>query len=777
MTTTSYDADTLYALLPATIRARDLEGGQPLYGLLAIIAEQINVLEDNLAQSYADLFIETCADWVVPYIGDLVGTTPLFDSSRVSVDTSAPVYEGLTGPSFVMTEMLRSRADVGRTIQYRRTKATRPMLEGMAFDVTGWPVFAAEMFQRLRWTQCVRNHQRPMSFGTPDLRDPNALDCLDGPFDPTTHGIDVRTPTSSLGWYQVPNVAFFLWRLTSFPLYDVPARPVSGAGDWRYHFSPLGNPAPLFGQFPPPPVAVHGWTPGSTSPPSEWLLPAPVRRMALAADLRSYDQIYGSVPPAQRPGYTAYYGPVGAGLTNPTSATAAAIEPAPGASTASAAAAFTIVCDGVTVPPEQLVTLYLQNWCQPPGNVVGVDPVRGRIALGKQYPLPKAVDVYFHQGFSAPIGGGQYARDGFLVPVPSSQPPTFVVNSTGANGSSTTVGAALTAWVAAGRPAAVITIVDNRSYVETLAISLPPGGNLTIEAADGARPHIQLSVPITITGDDEGIVTLSGLLVEGAINVTGPLGTLRLLHTTLVPGTALTSEGAPATNQPSIVVAGTFGTSVINKSLTVCMSSSITGPLAIPATIVSLYCADSIVDGFRNTAIGPNPTQTSGPPTTIVRSTVFGAVNVLQLVSASETIFTGQVTVAQRQVGCCRFSYVPQGSSAPRRYRCQPDLEISTEIAAAQAAQQLPLTPAQSNGIRAAVSAWLVPAFVSTSYGQAGYAQLAASGPNQISAGAEDGSEMGVFSQLKQPQRAQNLVTRLGEYLPLGLNGVLVYVT
>jgi hypothetical protein len=149
----------------------------------------------------------------------------------------------------------------------------------------------------------------------------------------------------------------------------------------------------------------------------------------------------------------------------------------------------------------------------------------------------------------------------------------------------------------------------------------------------------------------------------------------------------------------------------------------------------------------------------------------------LQLVSASETIFTGAVTVAQRQVGCCRFSYVPPGSSAPRRYRCQPDLEISTEIAAAQAAQQLPLTPAQSNGIRAAVGAWLVPAFTSTSYGQAGYAQLAASGPDQISAGAEDGSEMGVFSQLKQPQRARNLVTRLGEYLPLGLSGVLVYVT
>jgi hypothetical protein len=765
MTTTSYDPDTLYALLPATIRARDLERGQPLYGLLAVVVEQIEVLEDDLAQSYADLFIETCADWVVPYIGDLVGATPLFDSSRVNIDTSAAVYQGLVGPSFAMVETLRARADVGRTISYRRRKATRPMLEELAFDVTGWPAIATEMLQRLRWTQCIRNHQRPQSFGTPDLRGPDALDRLNGAFDPTTHGIDVRTPNTRDGWYQVPNVVFFLWRLQSFPLYDVPARAVS-SGDWRYHFSPLGNPAPLFAQFPPPPVAVQGWTPGSATPPQEWELPAPVRRMALAADLASYATAAAG---GQGPGYSAYYGPLGAGSDHP----------APGASTASAAAAFTIVCDGATVPPQQLVTVYLDNWCQPPGDVVGVDPLRGRIVFGKSFPLPTTVDVYFHQGFSAPIGGGQYERGAFLVPTPPGQPASFVVDSSGASGASTTVGAALSAWATAGKPAAVITINDSRSYVETLSITLPPGGNLAIQAADRARPHIRLSTPITITGDDQGTVTLSGLLIEGAVDVIGPLGTLRLLHTTLVPGLSLASDGAPASTNPSIVVAGTSGGAVINKSLTVCMSSSITGPLAIPSTVTAVYCADSIVDGVgAAAAIGSgDPTQTAGPPTTILRSTVFGAVNVLQLVLGSESIFTGTLTVARRQEGCCRFSYVPPGSSAPRRYRCQPDLEIATELAAAQAAQQAPLAPAQSNAIRVAVSGWLAPAFTSTRYGDAGYAQLSANGPKQITAGAEDGAEMGVFSQLKQSQRAQNLVTRLGEYLPLGLVGTPVYVT
>jgi hypothetical protein len=751
--TTSYDAATLYALLPATIRARDTEAGQPLYALLAVVADQISVLEDNLAESYADLFIETCADWVVPYIGDLVGTTPLFDSARAAIDGTAPVYQGLAGPSFVMLETLRSRADVAKTIHYRRSKATRPMLEGLAADVTGWPAFAAEMFQRLRWTQCVRNHLRPSSLGTPDLRDPNPLDVLDGPFDQASHSIDVRRPTPSKGWYQVPNVAFFLWRLQSFPVFAVSARPVSGTVDWRYHFSPLGNPAPLFAQ---------ARASSSTAPPLESQLPAPIRRLALASDLRTYD-----ATPTPRAGYTAYYGRLGG-------APSAALPVA-------ASAAFTVVRDGDTVPPEQIQMLYLDSWCQPQGNVVGVDPVRGRISFGTTALPTKSVDVYFYEGFSAPIGGGGYKRQPFLVEQAGTAIQVFPVDATNGTASGPlwqTIGEALTAWSKAGYPPAIVSIKDSRTYAETLALMLPAKASLTIEAADQVRPHLRLATPMTVTGADDATLTLSGLLVEGAVDVTGPLGTLRLLHTTLVPGTGLTNTGAPATTNPSLVVSGGSGSTIINASLQVLVSSSITGPLHIPATAAGLYVADSIIDGIGGAAVGPSDaTQTSGPPATILRSTVFGTVSVIQLTSASEAIFTGVVTAARRQVGCCRFSYVPPGSSAPRRYRCQPDLEIAAEIEAAQQAQGQALTPAQSGAIRSAVGAWLVPAFTSPHYGDPGYAQLAASGPSQIAIGAEDGSEMGVFSQLKQPQRTQNLVTRLGEYLPLGLAGAIVYVT
>jgi hypothetical protein len=42
--------------------------------LLGLISEQMAVLEENLDQLYDDQFIETCAEWVVPYIGELVAT-------------------------------------------------------------------------------------------------------------------------------------------------------------------------------------------------------------------------------------------------------------------------------------------------------------------------------------------------------------------------------------------------------------------------------------------------------------------------------------------------------------------------------------------------------------------------------------------------------------------------------------------------------------------------------------------------------------------------------
>jgi hypothetical protein len=169
-----------------------------------------------------------------------------------------------------------------------------------------------------------------------------------------------------------------------------------------------------------------------------------------------------------------------------------------------------------------------------------------------------------------------------------------------------------------------------------------------------------------------------------------------------------------------------------------------------------------------------------GPPTTLERVTIFGVVNVQELVLASEVIFVHPVTSVRRQTGCVRFSYVPEGSVTPRRFRCQPELEIQTETDAAEKAAEAlgsTLTAAQKDAIRDDVRSWLMPVFTDVHYGLPAYAQLAYSCPAQIKTGAEDGSEMGAFSFLKQPQRETNLRVRLQEYLPFGLEAGLIYVT
>ena len=68
-----YTADEIYRLLPAVYRVRDAEQGGVLRELVEIVAAQVNALAESLDQMYDDQFIETCAEWVAPYIGDLIG--------------------------------------------------------------------------------------------------------------------------------------------------------------------------------------------------------------------------------------------------------------------------------------------------------------------------------------------------------------------------------------------------------------------------------------------------------------------------------------------------------------------------------------------------------------------------------------------------------------------------------------------------------------------------------------------------------------------------------
>ena len=198
MTTT---ADRLYELLPAIHRIRDAEQGYPLRELLAVIAEQVAALEENLDQLYDDQFIETCAPWVAPYIGDLIG------------------YRSLHG---VVSGVASPRADVANTIRFRRRKGTAAMLEQLARDVTGWPARAVEFFQLLGWTQYM-NHLRPNAPYAPDLRNFEKLHWRDTAFDTIAHTVDVRHIDTGAARHNIPNIGLYLWRVRAFPLTRSPA--------------------------------------------------------------------------------------------------------------------------------------------------------------------------------------------------------------------------------------------------------------------------------------------------------------------------------------------------------------------------------------------------------------------------------------------------------------------------------------------------------------------------------------------------------------------------
>ena len=118
-------ADRLYDLLPATYRIRDAAQGEQLRALLAIASDEFAAVEADIRGLYENWFIETSDEWVVPYIGDLLG---------------------VRGLNTLQNTSFSQRAYVANTLYYRRRKGTAHVLETLAKDVTGWPAQAVEFF-------------------------------------------------------------------------------------------------------------------------------------------------------------------------------------------------------------------------------------------------------------------------------------------------------------------------------------------------------------------------------------------------------------------------------------------------------------------------------------------------------------------------------------------------------------------------------------------------------------------------------------------------------
>jgi hypothetical protein len=713
-------SDRLYNLLPAIYRIRDADRDEPLRALLGIIEEQVDAVREDIDGLYRDWFIETCADWVIPYIGDMVGNRPLYEIKQLR------------------------RSDVAKTIYYRRRKGTAAILEEIARDVTGWGAHVVEFFQLLGWTQNL-NHLRyniaentdPATLpsvdcvGTVNLHSRETLDRLDGAFDVISHTVDIRPPATHEGWYNIRKIGFFLWRLNPYLLTDSPPRPLAGYPGF-YTFSRLRNKAPLFTE---PLREIE-----SAGLANETQVPGPIRPMAFERDLDAFRR-----EPAADPYNSDYYG---------------------------TDRSVNVFIDGKLVPPENIIDMDLRQLSRPPAGKVAIDVKNGLLSFaeGEEPANPSDLSKFkvdYTYGFSSDIGGGPYERRRDMI-----EPETEVTNINVAKGTSMdTIQKAILKWSDVGKPPCVINICDNGVYGGDVDISLPDQGWLKLQAENGFWPNIRL-VGISSLGVSEGSATLilDGFLIEGAFEMSGGLN-LTLQHCTLVPGRMLKFSGeAVFPDRDSLLVDS------VSDELAVSIKNSILGSIRMPANSRCLSIEDSIIqslpqiDGETDFAIAGDDSGTvPGPPMYVLRSTVFGRVFVKEIIMASETLFTGVMKVQRHQEGCIRFSYVPAGSAVPRCYHCQPNMALKSK--GEELGRELTIKEIEL------ILARLHPQFTSMQYGEPGYAQLGLGCAIEICTGAEDGAEIGAFCSLEQPQREANLRVRLDEYLPFGLEPGIIYVT
>jgi hypothetical protein len=366
------NAVELYALLPAVHRIADEKAGSPLRAYLELFARELEGLAESLDQLYDDQFIETCAPWAAPYIGELIGWR------AIRADVS-PELAGLHSP----------RAEIGNTIALRRRKGTALMLEELARNVTGWPAHAAECFEQLATTQHM-NHVRLHARATAPLKPlPPSLarGAEAGAFNTLSHSVDVRRADGrheGSARFNIPQVALLLWRVRPQRLRDLPLVPDPGdATGTRFFLHPLGWPLALHRQ--PRPEGDLQQLAGPEHVPARLT----IRSLALAWRA------------AQAGGGTVALGP----------------DYGPGRSLllARAGAVLPLLGPGVRLRAADLRDT-ATGWAyqgQLDADDIAIDPERGRVLLGANHAAQQATDpihASFTYGALREIGGGPYAR-------------------------------------------------------------------------------------------------------------------------------------------------------------------------------------------------------------------------------------------------------------------------------------------------------------------------------------------------------------------------------
>jgi hypothetical protein len=730
----SWYQDKLWRLLPAIYRTDDagaLGDPGPLQELFNRMGVQSATIRRSIDRLWENQSIETCDDWVVPYIGDLLATRLVS-----CLDARA------------------QRLDVAKTIYYRRRAGTLGLLEELVADVAGRDARAVEFFRRLGRTRhqfdppignafatdipawmpdttyaagiivangtnayvCAAGgisaaaggpsgtgtaipdggvtwsfyepvgslvpaaieglagaNSRTPAGGFADLRNDYAGRNTNSAFEEFAHFVDLRKGAQSSGRYNISHLGVFVWWLQSFPV--LAATPVgNGQTPPCFTFDPSGRTIPLFA---PSSRTAESFGEDWVAP-DEWHLPVAVRDVLW----RAYpDQLYPS----------AFWVGLGGG-------------PAPSP----------LSRDQLTVHPE--TGLFSFIGAVPEGTLV----------------------ASYHFAFMSTIGAGGFPT----AMLEAIALPAAISRVTDGGGLDTALGAI--------GGDTTIEIDDSLTY-PGLTGTLDIGSwAVAVVAGEKMRPVVRWAgggQTWIVKGDNANLM-LQGLWLQGAdLVLTGTFETVTLRLMTLDPGTAGTGGVAIGTAIDGMPLAPAH-LWIEGSIQTLTVERCITGPIRTRngGAVEQLTATDSIIQAIATGAADDYALQSTVGSISLARCTVLGPSAVHRL-DAGECILDDVTIAEDTQHGCIRFSAIAQGSVVHAPYR-------SVTV------------PPRG------------PYLVSRRFGDPSYARLrrladtaivAPQTGDTILGGAENGSEMGVFQGEGITLKKRGLVLKFEEYAPLGI--------
>lgn len=754
-------ADKLWQLLPAiyrTLDTGDAGAAGPLRELVDRIGAQTATVRRAIDRLWENQSIETCDDWVIPYIGDLLATRLVS-----CLDARA------------------QRLDVAKTIYYRRRAGTVGLLEELAADIAGRDARVVEFFRRLGRTRhqfdppigpipapfdpaappippvvegLAGAYSRTAAGGFADLRNRYAASNADTAFDEFAHTADLRRGRQSSGWYNIPHLGAFIWWLQSFPVLG--ATPVaSGAVPPCFTFDPSGRDIPLFA-----PQSRDAQSFGEHwVAPDEWQLPVAIREV-----------LWQTVPDRLYP------------------------------------AAFWVGLGGGPAPAIQ------------PRTSTVIRPERGRFSFVG--PVPQGtISVLYHFGCLSEIGAGGY--DARVLPVlPEPVATVAVAGGTGIGAALAGLAGDATVIIEDSRtypgPAAATTLPAGASVVVRAANQQRPvlrwaggpnswvirgsgGSNLTVQGiwlqgADivlqGAFDTVRLRMATLDPGTSGAPASLFQdaidgtplrpvtLWIEGTLqqliverSITGPIRTRnggaveRLTAADSIIQSIATHQIAPdgpIFDPADLAARLKIGTDPISTGIRAALTAAalaeldayVPGTAPAAALQADLAAALAGLDRAQLEALYPLALADlalgfSSGTVSLSRCTVLGP-TATHRHEASECILDDIAGVEDPQHGCVRFTAYASGSNLHARYR-------SVAVA--------------PHG----------PLFESRRFGRPDYAKLrrdadaaitSAKPGDTILGGAQNGAEMGAFCLERVALKRRGLAAKYLEFMPLGLTPV-----